>query len=111
VPGFPADQQIVLSDGVNDGYDPPHLVAANDALQQAGFKSSLVTFEDEAHSQLAALPNVQKEDMRERGLAGAEFIHMEVDTSLRRGPDCEAACDGVIAALKPVFRRDDFTKS
>lgn len=106
-PAFPADQQVVLSDGANDGVDPPRLVAANDALREAGFNSAIVTFEDAARSRLAALPNVQKEDMRERGLTGPEasaaFIHMEVDTSLRRGPDREAAYDRLINALSPVF--------
>lgn len=106
-PAFPADEQAVLTDCADDRYDPPHLVAAQAALQGAGFRSRLVTFADAASSALGATPNVQHRDMDERGLVGrghaAEFTHLELDRSLRTGPQRDEQLDAVVRALQPVF--------
>ena len=106
-PDFPADQQFVLTDAANDGYDPPKLLAAQDALAKAGYKSHICTFENEAMSELGGLPNVQHKEMEERGLVGpgrhAEFIHIEMEKSLRRDNVREVHFARMLEALKPVF--------
>jgi hypothetical protein len=112
-PAFPADEQIVLTDCADDGWMAPHAREAQAALQRAGFRSHLVTFEDDASSRLGGLPNVQRRDMAERGVAPygppagdaprAEFVHMEVDTSVRRAADRDAQYARLIDVLRPVF--------
>lgn len=109
-PDFPEDLAAVLSDGADDLHTPPGLVACAEALQEAGFKSHVVTFDGPLGGDLGAASNVQHEDMLERGLVGpgrpGEFIHIECDTWLRVGQDREATLNQVVDSLKPVFGYD-----
>ena len=78
----PEDPQIVLSDGSDDGVDPPKLVKLHKALQSQGYNAFLVDFQEDW---LTARTNVQGHDMRER--ASGEFIHVEFNEQIRKGRD------------------------
>src|SRR5262249_17846980 len=103
---FPLTEQVVLTDAADDHYDPPHLVGAQQALAAAGYRSHIVDFATPTARKLGlgALPTVEHKDMVARGLVGAEFNHIEIDTSLRRGPDADAAGEKLLDVLAPVYR-------
>ncbi len=86
-PDFPPDRDLVLSDGADDGWDPPTLVALHQSLVAQGLSVSVVSFADKANRHRGATTNVQRDDLEERGLVGqgraGEFIHVEMSENLR----------------------------
>ncbi|MBI3924760.1 MAG: hypothetical protein HY319_04405 [Armatimonadetes bacterium] len=101
VPGFSPQQQVVLSDGADDGIDPPHLRQLQEALARNGYRSSIVTFADEASSRLSADTNVQAAEMHSR--AAGEFVHLEVEAALRTGSERERQMDRLVDILSEVW--------
>lgn len=106
-PSFPADQQVVLTHCADDHCNPPLETAMADALTKAGYKTEMVDFSDDAHSQLGAVVNVQHAWMVKQGLVGPDkpttFVHMEVDRSLRLDGARAEQYPKLMAALAPVF--------
>jgi hypothetical protein len=104
---FAPDLQAVLSDGADDGYDPPLLAATHEALTVAGYRCHLVAFDSPQGRQLGATANVQGRWMRAQGLTGrgkrAEFVHLELDSTLRRGADRAAHFGRLLEALARVL--------
>ncbi|HEY4002818.1 MAG TPA: hypothetical protein VGO93_28355 [Candidatus Xenobia bacterium] len=106
-PAFPADRQVVLTPCADDHYYPPVLEGMAKALTTAGYKTGVVSFDDEASSELSATINVQHAYMAQQGLVGpgkpAQFVHIELDSSLRRGPDRGANFTRLLDVLQPVL--------
>jgi hypothetical protein len=107
-PEFDVSTQAVLTDGLDDCWDPPRLVASLARLTEAGYKSHIVTWETPALGVLSGISNVQKKDMVERGLLGrwrsrADFVHIEFDSTVRKKMYREENFKRVLTALKPIF--------
>ncbi len=86
------EPDIFLSDGLDDGHDPPPLLEMRDALAQQGLRPFIVDFQEDY---LTARTNVQAQERQGQG-----FIHMELSDGLRRGPGREAAFQKVGQALE-----------
>lgn len=105
-PEFPVDREVVISDGANDGYDPPTLKALYSHLREEGLSVSLVSFTDKPNSHLGATTNVQRDDLEERALVGAgktgEFIHLELSESLRAESSLNRTCRALARAFSKL---------
>ena len=103
-PDFPLSRQIVLSDGADDGNDPPRLKALHQSLLDQGLDTSIVTFDSQGNSRLSAVTNVQRDQMEAAHLVPeSEFIHLEAETRLRTGSGREEAFARLLRGLKQAL--------
>lgn len=88
---------IILSDGRDDGRDPPLLKRLHQALNQAGLATHIVDF-DRDKGRLGATQNQQGPLVRR-----AEFVHMELDEELRTSENRADYMKALVEALVPTF--------
>lgn len=100
-PRTPADPQVVLSDGQDDNYDPPALLNLSHNLQAQGLTTGVVDFSEDW---LTARTNLQGQAMARENLLGpqgpSQFVHVEFDVSLRKGPERQQGFDKVVRAIE-----------
>lgn len=90
---FPESRQIVLSDGLDDDFDPPRLRRLRDCLQEDGFEVSIPTYQSKSTRHLGATTNEQRPFVSE-----GYFVHMELSETLR------ADAKGVDRLIKSLKR-------
>ena len=85
-PGFAGLLEVpheiaLLSDGLDDRFDPPRLRHLHDCLQADGFEVSIPTYQSKSTRHLGATTNEQR-PLVDQG----RFVHMELSESLRADP-------------------------
>lgn len=75
------DPTVVISDGQDDGRDPPALTALAARLEQAGVTNFIADFESPLGKRLGGKTNLQAQER------DASFLHMEVSETARRSLD------------------------
>lgn len=75
------DPTVVLSDGQDDGYDPPALTALAARLEQAEVSNLIADFESPLGKRLGGKTNLQAQEQ------DATFLHLEVSETARRKLD------------------------
>ena len=106
-PEFPLSRELVLSDGADDKHDPPLLKALGMEFSAAGFDASVVSFDSQANSRLGATTNVQRDQMEDEQLVPtSEFLHLEVETKLRKGPQRDENFRRIVEVLETAVKDD-----
>ncbi len=77
----PGDPTVVLSDGLDDGRDPPVLTRLASELEKSGIPSLIADFESPLGKRLGGKTNLQAQGRE------ASFLHMEVSETARRSLD------------------------
>jgi hypothetical protein len=75
------DPTVVISDGQDDGHDPPALIALAARLEQAEVPNLIADFESPLGKRLGGKTNLQAQNRN------ATFLHMEVSEAARRELD------------------------
>ncbi|MEW6280274.1 MAG: hypothetical protein AB1758_16720 [Candidatus Eremiobacterota bacterium] len=84
----PGDPAVVLSDGLDDGRDPPAVADLLGSLTEHGIPGRISDFRSPLDRRLGARGNLQLQDMERRGLLeDSTFVHVEVNEPLRKQAD------------------------
>lgn len=107
---FPAEQEVVLSDGAGRRLPHPLLARLQAALEKAGMRSSVVGSGDGPLSVLGATTNMQRHDLAARGLLApsgtGEFIHVEIAAPLLASARSQAVVDAGVEVFGRRSRED-----